>query len=164
MNTYRRHRWYWRVNCPKLITSAHDFKQTPPIPTDIHSQLPGATVEFFQPGLVEERLAECVSREASDHPASRPYRAPSVFAGRYFDRSGLAGGIPRGVTKKLQLHPTILTYSTPVMLWKEMGEGDWRRVVECVGLVQLPGSVCHFGYRHGYEELTCPSSFIGGQE
>jgi hypothetical protein len=42
------------------------------------------------------------------------------------------GPYPGG--KKLQLHPTNLTHSTPVMWWKGLWVKGWRRVVGCVGL------------------------------
>ena len=52
-------------------------------PPAILSQLPGATVEFFEPGLVEERLADCVSRQALDQTKSRLYEAPKKIGGVY---------------------------------------------------------------------------------
>ncbi len=53
------------------------------------------------------------------------YKTPSKFTGRYIAKSRAKGGLPPG--KKLQLHPTKLTWSTRVMWWKGLG---W---VACVG-------------------------------
>ena len=94
MNTYKRHRF----------------------PPGILSQLPGATVEAFQPGSVEGCLvdaATCISTKFA------PLGAPSKFTGRLAAGncvSGVIGG------KKLQLHPTNLSYLTPVVWWKGLGE------------------------------------------
>jgi len=59
-------------------------------------------------------------------------KIPKISSGRYIAGFGVKGGI--GGRKKLQLYPTNLTYSPPVMWWRALGQMAGVGFVECVGL------------------------------
>jgi hypothetical protein len=73
---------YCQINWPKLVESLDEDIQAPPIPPEVLSQLPGASVEVFQPGWVEERWLNAYHGKLQIIQRGAYIEPPRNFTGR----------------------------------------------------------------------------------